>query len=506
MNLENHPGAVFETIDAVLRAGTEAHGERSALEIDGERFTYRELDDRVAAVAMRLATWGIGGRRLAYLSRNSAASALLILAAMRAGVTLVPVNWRLSTPEMRVLLTDADVEVVVFSDEYESAARDLGSVLQIPSVYIDDLVGEASALPSLRLVSETSTEIAALLYTSGTSGRPKGVMVTEKALLHLAAVSRGPWQLDPSSVHLVVSPLYHTSGLMNLFAGFMAGARNILVRDPKPDFILDVIERENVTNAMMVPALLKTVAAAAGAGSFSGPHLRTIVFGSDRSTVESIDAATRALGPILTQGYGLTEVAGAAFSSLPSEFRGRVDEERKLATVGRALPGVEARIEGAERPGDVGEILLAGPQMMSGYWRLPDETAKVLSPEGWFRTGDLGYLDDDGFLFIADRLKELVISGGENIYPAEIERVLVGYDNVTDAAAVGVPDERWGEVIHAFVALAPGAEATEDELIDYCRTQLAGYKRPRRIFIMDDLPRNSLGKIVKSALRETADA
>ena len=491
--------------EAVLRTAAHARGEAPAVECNGEIESYNSLLQQARSVAGALrAALGPTPAPIAYMSRNGLPLVRLLLGAMIAGVPLVPINWRLNETEIRDLLEDAGATHIVCSNEFGAVAQACAEALGIALVDLGDglLVEGLPVSGTGGKRDDLHPGTAFILYTSGTSGRPKGVMVGEHAILYPADVVRGRWLLDETSVHLVVSPLFHTAGLMNLIAGLISGAHNLLV-EPRTEAMLRTIADRSVTNLMVVPAVLAEMVKAASRGADLS-SLKCVVFGSDRSSVEMIGEAQRLFGSVITQGYGLTEVAGAVVSSSPELFAGRIDPEERLATVGLPFDGVDVRIAGTTAPCEVGEVLIRTPSIASGYLGLPRETEAAFTPDGFFRTGDLGFFDEDGFLYVSGRLKDLIISGGENIFPAEVERVLVSHPAIADAAVVGVPDQRWGQRVKAFVTLGVDGEASEEELIAHARRFLAKYKCPAEIEFMEELPRNSLGKIVKSAF-ETSE-
>ena len=342
------------------------------------------------------------------------------------------------------------------------------------------------------------------MYTSGTTGLPKGVLTTQRNLA-AAYLSADVWAFDSKSVSLTPLPMFHIGGIGWAYLGLVNGATTILVSEFDAVEVLDLLEHERVTNAVFVPTILQMLAAVPGAAErdFS---LRSIAYGASPITTPVLRAALRTFRCPLFGVYGLTETTGGVVQLYPEDHDAEGPRQHLLRSAGKPLPWVEMRIVdpvggGDCGPGDVGEVWLRAPNVMAGYYARPAETAAALMPDGWLRTGDGGYRDDEGFLFLTDRIKDMIVSGGENIYPVEVEEVLSQHPGVADVAVIGVPDERWGETVKALVVVAPSSGVTADELVAFARERLAGYKLPRSIDFVSELPRTPAGKVLKRELR-----
>jgi long-chain acyl-CoA synthetase len=344
------------------------------------------------------------------------------------------------------------------------------------------------------------------LYTSGTTGLPKGVELTNRNFFSMLPAGSREWGFDASSVNLVAMPLFHIAGSGWGVVALYNGAHSILLREVDPVEVLRVIERYRVTIALLVPAALQIVLQTPGVETTDFSSLRTMVYGASPITEAVLVRAMKTMGCGFMQAYGLTETTGGVTVLRPEDHDPDGPRAKLLRSAGRPWGDVELRVVDPETladlpDGQVGEILVRSVQNMKGYWRMSEATAKAYLEGGWLRTGDAGFLDG-GYLFIHDRVKDMIISGGENIYPAEIENVLMGHPAVVDAAVIGVPSERWGETVKALVVAAPGAQLEAKELIDYCRERLAHYKCPTSIDWLERVPRNPSGKILKNELRE----
>ncbi len=492
--------------------------DRAALRFHGRSLTYRQLDERSSRLAQALRAAGVApGGRVAFLDKNSPEQAELFFGAAKLNAVPVPVNYRLAPPEIAYIVRDTGAPVFVVGEEFvpavEKVAGELGGVQVV-------VIGDADRHPSFDAwrdahpaedpaEPQAREDVAYQLYSSGTTGRPKGVQLTNANLFTGLTLYPRVMGLGPDSVSLVAMPLYHIGGGGWLLAGLTVGATNVMVREVVPAELVDVIEQERVTHGFLVPAVLQFMLALPGVRERDFSALGTILYGASPISEQVLTDAIRTFGCQFVQAYGLTETTGTVVY-LPAEDHDPAGPNReRLRSCGIPVPNAEIRVvDPASREdvatGEVGEIWVRGPLVMKGYWNLPEATAEAVLPDGWFRTGDAGYLDADGYLFMYDRVKDMIVSGAENIYPAEIENVLMGHPAVADAAVIGVPHERWGETPKAIVVRAPAAseaEVTEEELIAYCREQLARYKCPTSVEWVDELPRNPSGKVLKKELR-----
>jgi long-chain acyl-CoA synthetase len=348
------------------------------------------------------------------------------------------------------------------------------------------------------------------MYTSGTTGVPKGVLTTHRNLA-AAAASSPLWRFDSETISMTPLPMFHVGGIGWAYLGLWNGATTILVRDFVADEVLDTFARDRVTNAVLVPTMLQRLTSIEGAADRDYTALRSIAYGASPITTPVLKAALRTFRCPLFGVYGLTESTGGVVQLEPDDHEPDGPREHLLRAAGKPLPWVELRVvdpeSGTERGRhEIGEVWLRAPNVMAGYFGRPQETAAALTPDGWLRTGDGGYLDDDGYLFLTDRIKDMIVSGGENVFPAEVEEALAHHPDVAEVAVIGVPDERWGETVKAVVVARSGRTPTADELVAFARERLAGYKLPRSIEFVDDLPRTPSGKVLKRELRDRDSA
>ena len=485
----------MRTIAQMLRWRARRHPDLAATWFQGRTRTFAELDDSSSELAAGLVRdLGVQrGDRVAILDKNSDAYLELLLALDKAGAVGVPVNWRLTPPEVSTVVGDADPAALVVGDELRASAdqvrcRVLGFG-ELPRGGADPRRDHEDA-------------VTWQLYTSGTTGLPKGAMLTNLNLLGLI----GPlgWEapeLQEGARALVAMPLYHIGGCGWAMAVLTQGCTAIVLREVIPHELLQVLVEQRVNSAFVVPAVLLFLTQVPGVEQLDFSALRNIHYGASPIAQDLLRRSIDVFKSRFTQLYGLTETTGAITALRHDDHRGE-----RLLSCGRPMFAADIRVvdplDQDVPAGEIGEVIYRGPGMMRGYWRRPDDTATAIR-DGWFHTGDAGSLDRDGFLYIRDRIKDMIVSGGENIYPAELEGILMGHPAVVDVAVIGVPDERWGETVRAIVVRRPGAELAEEELIDWSRERLAGFKRPRSVAFTDAIPRNPSGKILKRELRET---
>ncbi|GAA1028124.1 fatty acid--CoA ligase [Virgisporangium ochraceum] len=501
---------MFSIADVVREAGR-VRPDAVAVSGQGRRSTFGEIDERSNRVASGLVALGVQpGDRVAYVGLNRTDVLDIVAGVSKAGAVPVPVNFRLAGPELAAVLTDSGA-VVLFGEQPQVAL--LGEALPSPIrrrlVFDRDYDEWLDAQPADDPGHSTGPDdLACLLYSSGTTGLPKGVMVRNRNLHSMLDVARRRWQLDPGDSSLNVSPYFHVLGFAWAVHSLRQGATITQVRDAGPAALLPMIAGEKVRVAVLVPALIDIVLRSPGLDGADLSSLRLILYGSAPISVPLLTEATKRLGVAMEQSYGLTEVAGGAtFLSPEVHERALAGETELLRSCGVADPGSELRVVDPSTLDDLptgspGEVLIRSPQVMAGYWNRPEETAHSLLPDGWLRTGDVGYLDGAGFLYLVDRAKDMIVSGGENVYPAEVERVLVQHPAVAEVAVVGAPSQRWGESPVAVVVPEPGSTVDGDELVAWCRDRLAHYKCPVSVTVVEALPRNASGKVLRRVLRE----
>jgi fatty-acyl-CoA synthase len=487
------------TIDRWLRDRTRTTPERVAIDYLGRTVTYAELDERSDRLAAALLAEGLRrGDRVATLTGNTPEHVEAFFACAKAGLVLVPLNWRLSPAELAYQLDDAEPAVFLVEDEYEhlAAAVRMETARSVPLRRLGD-VGDGK--PAAEEPSDDDPLL--IVYTSGTTGKPKGAVLTHANCFWTNLGFDLATGVSGDDVVLQVLPQFHCGGWnVQPLLAWWKGATVVLERSFDAARCLAQIAEKRVTTMMGVPAIYLFMAQdPAFAGADLSSLRRAVVGGAPMP--ESLLETWHERGVAIVQGYGLTEAAPNVLC-LPPE-----DAVRKLGYAGKPYPYVEVALRDAEDgrlldgPGEA-ELVVRGPNVFPGYWRRPEETKDAFA-DGWLRTGDVVERDAEGFYRIRARLKDMFISGGENVYPAEVEAVLHDHDAVVEAAVVGVPDERWGEVGVAAVVAAPGAAVAQDDLISHCRERLARYKVPKAIRFVDELPRSAMGKVLKDELRES---
>ncbi|WP_433475684.1 long-chain-fatty-acid--CoA ligase [Spirillospora sp. CA-142024] len=503
-------------LDGVLRERAFANPDRVAYIAGDQEITYRDFDRRVDRVAAALSAAGVGpGDRVAILDKNSLEYAELLFGSARIGAAQVPVNYRLAPDEVAYIVNNAQAKVFVVGPEFvpvlDAIAGKLEhtahtAVIDAPGPAYQDYAAWIDAAPASTPEYEPDTgDVFVQLYSSGTTGLPKGVMLTHDNFLASLSATNDKWGIEESSILMVAMPMYHVAGNVLTISVIYNGLTGVLTREPDPTAIARGIERHRVTHIFLVPVLLQFMPLIPEVTACDLSSLRLMLYGASPISEDVLRGAMAMLPDTgFMQVYGLTEVTGA-ITMLPAEDHDPDGPDaHRLRSAGLPNPTTTLKIvdPGTQEEvpaGRVGEILCRTPQNMKGYWGMPEATATALSADNWFRTGDAGYLDEDGYLYIHDRVKDMIISGGENIYPAEVENVLMGHPDVSDCAVIGVPDEKWGETPKAIVVAS--GDATDQEIIDYCREHLAHFKCPTSIERRAEIPRNPTGKILKRELR-----
>jgi long-chain acyl-CoA synthetase len=493
------------------------HGERTAFVAAADAITWAELDALADRLAATLVARGVvPGDRVGYLGRNHLGYPALATASSRCRATSVGLNWRLPANELAAVLGDAAPRLLFVDPEFADTARlavDSATIDGVPCELVavgrrDDLLEWATAtpLPPTAYGEPRSDEIAYLIYTSGTTGRPKGVMTSNAALAeHLRTPP--PWSLDERANVLIVSPVFHAVGVVWTAFVISNGATGVLVPDPDPATVLAEVEARRITHTVWVPALLQALLDHPDRARRDLSSLETVIYGASPISEQLLERAFACLpGCTFVQGYGMTETTGPVTYLTAGEH---VPGSPRLRTAGRAAVNAEVRIVDIDsgqpvNAGQPGEVQTRSAQLASGYWRNPAESANLLAPGGWLRTGDIGVLDDDGYLTLTDRVKDVIVSGGENVYSGEVERVVLAIPGVAEACVVGRPSERWGEAVTAVVVRSPddaGDALTAEAIIERCREVLAHYKAPSEVHFTETLPRNPSGKVLRRIVR-----
>jgi acyl-CoA synthetase (AMP-forming)/AMP-acid ligase II len=475
----------------------------------GRSYSFAEMNQRAERVAAALAQDGVGaGARVAHCAQASETYYDFLFGAAKTRAAFVPLNWRLSLPEIVAILNDSEAEMLFLGPEYESWAPALlegcSRLRQIVTEGGDTgYAAWLAAAPSERPVqTPCADDDVVQLYTSGTTGTPKGVVLTNAN--YSAIVQRGVeagWDWTPEDRVLMCMPLFHVGGVNGVMVAIWSGTCAVLSARADVATIIDYLERYRITLTFLAPAVIAAVARAVGTPTPALSAVRKIYYGTAPISETALREARTAFCAGLAQGYGLTETAGGMTYLSPADHD---QGGPRLRSCGKPNAGTELRIAGPDGSflavGESGEIVMRGPTLMKAYWKRPEETAAAMSG-GWFHTGDVGYFDADGYLYIHDRLKDMIVTGGENVYPTEVENVLVKHPAILEATVVGVPDARWGEAVKAVVVLKPGHRAEPDEIIAFARAILAGYKLPKSIDFVDSVPRNALGKVLRREVR-----
>ena len=492
-------------------------GDELAVKFEGDSFTFEELLARVYRLVNGLKDLGIQkGDRIAILSQNCHQYRELFWAVALGGFMIVPINYRLAAREIAYILNDSGAKALLLSDEYsilvDSIKQELKTVKHFLGIatkgeylldYEELLRGSATRPPTSLPPPD---DLVWLLYTSGTTGLPKGAMHTHRSVTALIDAAVGSFAIDEETRSLVVTPFYALSG-----SGWDAicscmGSMTVIHRNFNPVDVLETIQNERITDVHLVPVMINFIVNCPDFNNFDISSLKRITYGASPMPPELMKRAIEKIGPIFIQDLGCAEGGLITVLFEPDHIvEGPKEKTRRLASCGKGLPDLDVRVlnEHGEdvKPGEVGELTVKGDTVMKGYWNMPEATADVLK-DGRLRTGDLATVDEDGFIYIVDRKKDMIISGGLNIYPREIEDILFEHPAVLEAAVIGVPDEKWGESVKALVVLKPGASCDEDELIAHCKDNLGSYKKPKSVEFVDSLPRNPSGKVLKRVLRE----
>ncbi len=484
---------------------------QAALVTRSQRISYAELDDRSLRVCNGLLALDLGNQcRIAILTTNRPEFFEIWQGASLAGHVLTPINTRLAVSEVAFILEDSQAQVLFVDGDVHidvlEAANGLAAIRQIFAIdghpgwhsYREWRDRQATTEPSaLRETNATMVQ----MYTSGTTGFPKGVELGHGAVLACVRSMMGQKAWSAGEVTLVTAPLFHTAGSAYAHCALQSGGTVVLLEELTPSAVLEAIASHAVSQALFVPALIRILVESPASASTDFSSLKRVLYGASPIPVATLRHAMRVFSCDFEQGYGLTECVGPVAMLRPGDHA----SGHKLQSCGQAVPGTGIKVvdkQGRQcAAGEIGEITVSGSQLMKAYWNRPEDTSNTIQ-RGWLHTGDAGYFDADGYLFIHDRLKDMIVSGGENIYPAEVENILSCCAGVADVVVIGVPDERWGEAVMALVVLKAGSETTAEAIDVYARSHIAGFKCPKRITFIKAIPRNPAGKILRKILRE----
>ncbi len=488
-------------------------GDKVAVHFEGRDLTYAELDRRSSKVAGLLQAAGAKpGDRVAWLGRPSEAWYEIFFGVAKARACFAPINSRLAVPEIAFILKDSSASVFFVTPEFfecaVTVAEHAGRPVKVIAVGGEHPAFEAyaalrDAAPAPRLETPQAADDVLQLYTSGTTGLPKGVRLSNanySAFLALRHLVDG-FSYAADDTVLILMPMFHVAGTNISFSGLAAGGRIVLQAEFVPAAVLQAFGEQKVAHVFLAPVMINALLQTPGVDEADYSSLKTVSYGASPISEAVLARATQTFGCGFIQFYGMTETTGAGTTLAPSEHTGEL-----LRSCGRPWATLETRIADEAGntlgPGEIGEIEIRGPIVMAGYWNRPEATAETIRPDGWLRTGDAGFMDEKGFFFVHDRVKDMIVSGGENVYPAEVENAILGCPGVADAAVIGVPDDRWGEAVKAIVVAAPGERPDPAAVIAWARQRIAAYKAPKSVDFIDALPRNPSGKVLRRELRK----
>jgi acyl-CoA synthetase (AMP-forming)/AMP-acid ligase II len=483
-----------------------------AVTFGGQAFTWGQWRGRILRLAGALRDAGVrGGDRLAVLDLNHLATVELTLAASGLGAATVPVNSRLSPDQIHYILQDSSPVILFRGARFTDVATGADAATVVPRQVVIGEEGDeyepflAAGQPDDR-ASADPDDACLVMYTSGTTGRPKGAQLTHRGVNAHSVACCNALSMGPDSVSLVAMPLFHAGGSCYAQVGVHGGTSTIMLREPAPAALFGAIA-SGATHTFVVPTVIHGILTAGQQAIAAFGGLKSITYGAAPMPLPMLRQALSAWPETeLVQVYGMTEMSGVATLLSAEAHRDDAHPER-LASGGLPLPGVEVRVVDPvtlqdAQPGGKGEIWFRSAQAMRGYLNQPRASAEAKTADGWIRSGDIGRTDDAGFVYVLDRVKDMIITGGENVYGPEVESVLSGCPGVSEAVIIGIPDERWGEAVKAIVLPAAGADLSADEVIAFCHARLARYQCPTSVDFVEELPRNATGKVLKRALRQ----
>jgi acyl-CoA synthetase (AMP-forming)/AMP-acid ligase II len=497
--------------------------DRDCMVFEGKKWTYAQTNERVNRLANALVKLGVEkGDRIGILQVNCHQYIESYYAAAKLGAIFVPLNFRAKADEIAYMITNAEAKILFVGSRYLdlinpilpqlTMVKECISIDSKEGLYYEDLIQSAS---SEEFYCEIGDEdITILMYTSGTTGRPKGVPLRHSAFVSYVLENVEPASPDIEERNLLTVPLYHVAGIQAMLAAIYGGRTLVMMKQFEVKEWMETIQREKATRAMLVPTMLKRIIDDPDYHRYDLSSLKVITYGAAPMPFEVISKAIQVMPWVrFINAFGQTETASTITTLGPEDhiIEGTEEQrEKKLkrlaSSIGRPLPDVEVKIvdeEGKPLPSlEVGEIWAKGPRIMTGYWRDEQKTKQVITSDGWLRTGDMAWMDEEGYIYLTGRGDDMIIRGGENISPDEVEGVLHSHPKVEEAAVIGVSDPEWGQEPRAVVVLKKGETATQEEIIEFCRSKLSGFKRPRSVVFIDSLPRNPMGKVLRKKLRE----
>ena len=507
-----------------LNIATAICPDKTAIVFEDKRYTFSQLNERVNRLANGLLKLGVKkGDRVAFLQVNCNQCVETYFAVAKIGAIYMPLNFRVKEKELSYMFNTAEAIALVVGERYipmiqsiQSELKDMKHLISIENKhddmpYYEDVISSSSADEIAAEIDDDDTTM--LMYTAGTTGFPKGVMLSHNSFSVYMLENVTPADPIAEESNILTVPLYHVAGIQAMMAAIYGGRTLVMERQFEPGEWMTLVETEKVNRAMMVPTMLKQLLDHPDFKKHDLSSLKVITYGAAPMPIPVIKKALEEFpGVSFINAFGQTETASTITALGPEDhvLTGTPEEIDKklarLASIGKPMADVEMKVideEGKTLPtGEVGEILARGPRVMSGYWKDEEKTASTIDKDGWVHTGDVGYVDEDGYYFLAGRSSDMIIRAGENISPEEIENAIRDHPKVEDVAVIGVPDETWGEEPRAVVIRKKGIDVTEDEIMEHCRANLASFKRPRTVVFVDDLPRNPMGKLIKREIRE----
>lgn len=496
-------------------------GSRQAIVCGDTHYTWNEFDQRTDALARGLASLGVQrGDRIAVVMLNCHRYLELYYACARMGAVIVPLNIRLARSEIVFILNDSETKVLVVDKTFASYVTGRDTFPTVETILYngdetpegmlsyEELLKTGTQIQQSADQEMEDNDISGLYYTGGTTGRAKGVMLSHKNVVSNAFHMIMAASYTGQDIYLHAGPMFHLADVASIFAMTMVGGCHVFIPLFNPVALLETVQREHVTATLLVPTMINALLNHPAVDNYDISSLRRITYGGSPMPLELLKKGLQKWGPLFVQAYGMTEAAPLLTMLDPQDcsIDGTPEQVRRLASCGKESLGVEVRVVSTDgrdvQPGEIGEIIARGPNIMLGYWRMPEATDAAIV-DGWLHTGDLATIDEENYIYIVDRAKDMIISGGENVYSVEVENALYTHPAVLEAAVIGIPDQKWGEAVHAVVVCKPDLSVGAEELIAHARTLIASYKVPRSIeFLSEPLPKSGAGKILKRDLRE----